>query len=105
MKKMLEQIKKPLEEMMMDSDDKISSKRAVGVIALLIMIITWVANLWYNMTIDNFIFDGFLYIVIIALSTSVAEKFTRSNLEKTKSKVNNWRNKDNKKPTKELIED
>ena len=93
--KILDQTKDKLSEMMKDSDDKLSSKRAIGVIAFILVISTWVANLFFNYTIQIGVFDGLIYIVGIALTTSVAEKFTRANMIRAKKHLVKFKDDEN----------
>jgi len=60
-----------------DVDGHYSSKRSVVFISILICIVTWVGNFFYQMTITEFIFEGFLYITVIGLGVTTAEKFSR----------------------------
>lgn len=60
-----------------DVDGQVSSKRLVIFICTLALLITWGANLWYALTVEEFIFEGLLYIVAIGLGVTTAEKFSR----------------------------
>lgn len=71
--------------MLSDIDGDISSKRTIGLLFSLAVLVTWASNLWYGMPIEKFIFDGLLYIIGIALATTAAEKFSK----KTKIEENN----------------
>lgn len=92
--KILNQVKDNLSEMIKDSDSKISSKRAIGIIAFILVITTWVANLFFDYIIQPDIFDGLIYIVAIALTTSVAEKFTKANMIRAKKHLVSFKGDD-----------
>lgn len=76
-------------EMLSDVDGDVSSKRIIGFIFTTAVLITWYLNLIYNKPIEQFIFDGLLYIIGISLATTAAEKFSRkkdiekNNIEET----------------------
>jgi len=95
MKQVLRQTTDKLDEMMRDSDSKFSSKRAVGIVAFIMVIATWVANLFFQLMIQDVVFNGLIYIVGIALTTSVAEKFTKANMLRAKNHVDNFMGKNN----------
>lgn len=79
---MLNGFKNFMVKMLTDVDGDISSKRTIGMVFSLAVLITWASNLWYSMPIEKFIFDGLLTIIGIALATTAAEKFsTKSNKE------------------------
>jgi hypothetical protein len=60
-----------------DVDGQISSKRLVVFLCTFALLITWASNLWCNATLDEFIFEGLLYIVVVGLGVTAAEKFSR----------------------------
>lgn len=64
-------------KMLTDIDGDVSSKRTIGFLFSIAVLITWASNLWYSMPIEKFIFDGLLYIIGIALATTAAEKFSK----------------------------
>jgi hypothetical protein len=59
------------------ADDGISSKRVVTLLAFILCAIAFVANLFWNYTIDASIFDGMMYIAIAGLGFTASEKFTK----------------------------
>lgn len=75
---MLKKIKDYLKGVMADSDGNPSSKRAVTLIATLMMIIGYFANLFWDYTVDQFMFDAVMYVVIAGLGITGAEKFAPS---------------------------
>lgn len=70
-KKILDYIK----GIMADSHGNPSSKRAVTLLASLLMTIGFIANLFWDYTIDQFIFESIMYVVIAGLGITGAEKF------------------------------
>ncbi len=66
-----------LKQVFRDVDGQYSSKRFVVFISIGILIATWVGNFFYQMQIAEFIFEGFLYITVIGLGVTTAEKFSR----------------------------
>jgi len=61
-----------------DNDGHLSSKRLVTLISLLLLAVSFLANLFWGFTIERFIFDGVMYITIAGLGISGAEKFAPS---------------------------
>jgi hypothetical protein len=59
------------------TDDGISSKRAVTLLAFVLCSVAFVANLFFNFTIDDKIFEGMMYIAIAGLGFTASEKFTK----------------------------
>lgn len=68
------------------TDEGISSKRAVTLLAFALCAIAFVANLFWNFTIDESIFEGMMYIAIAGLGFTASEKFTKPNTEKKEIK-------------------
>ena len=62
---------------MSDVDGQASSKRLVTLISFLVLLSTWGANMFAGKTVDEFIYDGFLYIVCVGLGVVAAEKFAK----------------------------
>jgi len=58
-----------------DNDGNLSSKRLVTIISLLLLAVSFIANLFWGFQIERFIFDGIMYITIAGLGISGAEKF------------------------------
>lgn len=78
MKNFLEALIKNLKEIFSDIDGDLSSKRFITFLGVLVMLITWVCNLWFGMVLLEYIFDGFLYLVVIGLGVTASEKFSNS---------------------------
>lgn len=67
-------------------DGSVSSRRVITLIAFLLCVVAFIANLFFNMKIDQFIFDSMSYIAMVGLSATVAEKFSNSASIKTREK-------------------
>lgn len=61
-----------------DVDNEYSSKRLVVLIAMASLTTAFFSNLFFDSTIEQFIFDGMMYIVIAGLGIVGAEKFSPS---------------------------
>lgn len=59
------------------TDEGISSKRAVTLLAFTLCAVAFVANLFFNFTIDESIFEGMMYIAIAGLGFTASEKFSK----------------------------
>lgn len=81
---MLKKFRDYLKGVMADDNGNPSSKRAVTLVATLMMIIGYFANLFWDYTVDQFIYESIMYVVIAGLGITGAEKFAP---EKVKSDV------------------
>jgi hypothetical protein len=63
-----------LKDMMSDNGNP-STKRMVAVVATILIAIGYIANLFWDFTIEEFIFNGVMYIVIGTLGITGVEKF------------------------------
>lgn len=61
--------------MMADGKGNPSSKRWIAIIAMILVCVGYIANLFWDYTVEQFIFDGVMYIVIGSLGITGAEKF------------------------------
>jgi hypothetical protein len=59
------------------TDEGISSKRVVTLLAFILCTIAFIANLFWNLSIDDKIFEGMMYIAIAGLGFTASEKFTK----------------------------
>lgn len=71
-----------------DVDNEYSSKRLVVLIAMASLTTAFFSNLFFDHTIEQFIFDGMMYIVIAGLGIVGAEKFS----PQTKNRIPNDNN-------------
>jgi len=53
----------------------ISSKRVITFVATLLVAMAFVANLFWKLTIEEFMYSSMMTIVLAGLGTTVAEKF------------------------------
>lgn len=61
--------------MMADGKGNPSSKRWIAIVAMILVCVGYIANLFWDYTVEQFIFDGVMYIVIGSLGITGAEKF------------------------------
>ncbi len=61
-----------------DNDGHLSSKRLVTFVSSVLICIGFLANLFGDYNVEQFIFDGVMYITIAGLGVSGAEKFAVS---------------------------
>jgi len=59
------------------TDEGISSKRVVTLLAFMLCAIAFIANLFWNFDIKDSIFEGMMYIAIAGLGFTASEKFTK----------------------------
>jgi len=75
--KMMHNTMQFLKDMLSDVDGHVSSKRIVVFLCTAALLISWGYNIQYGITVEEFIFDGLLYIVVVGLGVTTAEKFSR----------------------------
>ena len=63
----------------------LSSRRVVTFIAFLLCAVAFLANLFWGFEIKQFMFESMIYLAMVGLGVTVAEKFAPINKE-TKSK-------------------
>lgn len=68
---------KTLVSLISDVDGSISSKRIITFACVLAILVTWYVNLFYKLSVEEFIFQGLMYITGIGLGVITAEKFSR----------------------------
>ena len=59
------------------TDEGISSKRVVTLLAFILCSIAFDGNLFWDLTVDEKIFEGMMYIAIAGLGFTASEKFTK----------------------------
>ena len=67
--------KKVISQIFQDVDGMFSSKRVVAAIGTVVLLVAFIADLAFQLTITQFIFDGFLYLVLGALGITAVEPF------------------------------
>jgi hypothetical protein len=63
-----------IKDMMSDGGNP-STKRMVAVVSTILIAVGYIANLFWDYTIEEFIFNGVMYIVIGTLGITGVEKF------------------------------
>lgn len=71
----MKELKKYITQVLQDTNGSYSSKRAVTFLCTLLMSVGFIANLFWDQTVDQFMFDSIMYIVIAGLGFSGAERF------------------------------
>jgi multidrug transporter EmrE-like cation transporter len=61
-----------------DVDGQKSSKRFITLIAFLMMCVAFIANIFMDIPLQQFVWDGMMYIVWAGLGFTTLEKFSRS---------------------------
>lgn len=59
-----------------DVDGQQSSKRFITLIAFALLAIAFTANIFFEIPLQEFVFNGMMYLVCVGLGVTVAEKFT-----------------------------
>jgi len=54
----------------------LSSKRLITFLAFILCSIAFISNLFFNKTVETYMFEGMVYITMAGLGVTVAEKFT-----------------------------
>ena len=62
---------------MLSDDTKISSKRFIGFASFSMLVMSWGANTFFGFDIKDQILECFMYITVVGLGVTVAEKFSR----------------------------
>lgn len=68
-------IKKYLHDLMADPNGSPSSKRLIVLLCTVLMATGYVANLFWNFTVEEFMFNAVMYIVIGGMGITGVEKF------------------------------
>ena len=55
----------------------ISSKRVITFLATTLVALAFVLNLFWDLTVEQFMYDSMMMIVVAGLGTTVAEKFAK----------------------------
>ena len=67
-----------LKSMLADSHDgSVSSKRVITFMATTLVALAFVLNLFWDFTVEQFMYDSMMMIVVAGLGTTVAEKFAK----------------------------
>ena len=71
---LLENIKSMLSD---GVNGSVSSKRVITFLATFLVAMAFVLNLFWDLTIEQFMYDSMMMIVVAGLGTTVAEKFAK----------------------------
>jgi len=63
--------------MLKDTDGNVSSKRVITIIAFILMATGFIVNVFMDVPIKEFIWDGMLYLVAAGLGFSTIEHFSK----------------------------
>ncbi len=66
-------------------DGSLSSRRVITFLAFLLCATAFIANLFWDQDISQFMFDSMIYLTMVGLGVTVAEKFSPIN-KKTETK-------------------
>ena len=65
-----------IKSMLADGENgSISSKRVITFVATLLVALSFVGNLFWKLTIEEFMYSSMMTIILAGLGTTVAEKF------------------------------
>ena len=70
-------MKKFICSMLADVDGHVSSKRFITVMAFFCVMIAFMVNVFMSIPLEEFVFDGMMYLVAAGLGFSTVEKFSR----------------------------
>ncbi len=62
---------------MLSDEAKVSSKRFIGFSSFVMLIASWIANTFFEFQVKDQIVECFMYITVVGLGVTVAEKFSR----------------------------
>lgn len=55
----------------------VSSKRVVTLIAMFLLVLAFILNLFWDFTVEEYMYNSMMVIVLGGLGTTVAEKFSQ----------------------------
>jgi hypothetical protein len=65
------------QRLLSDVDGQTSSKRFITLIAFTLLAIAFIANIFFEIPLQEFIFDGMMYLVAAGLGFTTLEKFSK----------------------------
>ena len=71
---LLENIKSMLSD---GVNGSVSSKRVITFLATFLVAMAFILNLFWDLTVEQFMYDSMMMIVVAGLGTTVAEKFAK----------------------------
>lgn len=73
---MLDKILSNFRSMLADGENgSVSSKRVITFVATLLVAVAFIGNLFWDLTIEEFMYTSMMTIVVAGLGTTVVEKF------------------------------
>ena len=63
--------------MLKDTDGNVSTKRVITIISFILMSVGFIVNVFMDIPIKEFIWDGMLYLVAAGLGFSTIEHFSK----------------------------
>jgi len=66
--------------MVSDVDGQTSSKRVITFAAFILLAIAFLCNIFLEIKLQEFVFDGMMYLVCVGLGVTCAEKFSRKKI-------------------------
>ena len=75
-------MKKFFTSLMADVDGHVSSKRLITLLAFVWLSTAFLANIFIQIPLEEFVYDGMLYLVAAGLGFTTFEKFSRSKTPK-----------------------
>lgn len=64
-------------KLLSDIDGQTSSKRFITLIAFVLLAIAFISNIFFEIPLQEFIFDGMMYLVAAGLGFTTLEKFSK----------------------------
>jgi hypothetical protein len=64
------------------TDNNLSSKRVVTVLSFLLCGIAFIANLFWGYTVNEYMFEGMIYLTMVGLGFTASEKFAFRNINR-----------------------
>ena len=73
----MSKVKDFLHRLLSDVDGQTSSKRFITLIAFVLLAIAFISNIFFEIPLQEFIFDGMMYLVAAGLGFTTLEKFSK----------------------------
>ena len=73
----MSKIKDFFHRLLSDVDGQTSSKRFITLIAFVLLAMAFISNIFFTIPLEEFIFDGMMYLVAAGLGFTTLEKFSK----------------------------
>tara|TARA_Y100000034_G_scaffold119317_1_gene160990 strand:+ start:1714 stop:1941 length:228 start_codon:yes stop_codon:yes gene_type:complete len=73
----MSKIKDFFHRLLSDVDGQTSSKRFITLIAFVLLAIAFISNIFFTIPLEEFIFNGMMYLVAAGLGFTTLEKFSK----------------------------